>query len=176
MTTPPEQLVVLESPLGRIGFLGNDDVLLGVVLPGGGLGRPSSRPRGPVIDAAAQMKEYLAGRRRQFDLPLGTDGTDFQLAVWSALETIPYGEVRSYGEIADQIGRPASPRPVGQAVGRNPHPIIRPCHRVVASLGLGGYDGQLNTKRALLAIEGALTLAEQGVSGHRHDGACRSLA
>ena len=153
-------LVVLDSPIGTIGFLGDEDALVSVLLPGTPLGTPSARPSGPALDASAQMAEFLAGKRQRFDVPLATVGTPFQRAVWAALETIPFGEVRSYGQIADQIDRPAAARPVGQAVGRNPHPIIRPCHRVVAAEGIGGYDGRLDTKRALLAVEGSLAIAE----------------
>jgi methylated-DNA-[protein]-cysteine S-methyltransferase len=162
-----ETLVLLETRLGTLGFVGDDDVLLGVLLPGRDHATPSTRPTGPAVDAARQMDEYLAGRRRHFDVPLATDGTPFQRAVWAAVETIPFGEVRSYGEVADLIDRPASARPVGQAVGRNPHPIIRPCHRVVASTGIGGYDGHDETKRALLDLEGSLEVACHPSSGAR---------
>jgi len=82
------------------------------------------------------------------------DGTDFQRQVWSELTRIPYGETISYGEVARRVGRPSAPRAVGQANGRNPIPVIVPCHRVVASDGIGGYGGGLNVKRKLLAVEG----------------------
>lgn len=159
-----ETLVVLDSPIGQIGFLGDEQALLGVLLPGMPLGKPTVRPSGPALDASVQMAEFLAGKRQGFDVPLATDGTPFQRQVWAALETIPYGEVRTYGQIADLIDRPAAARPVGQAVGRNPHPIVRPCHRVVAAEGIGGYDGRLDTKRALLEREGTLAIAETGSS------------
>ena len=82
------------------------------------------------------------------------DGTEFQRAVWRELSKIPYGETISYGELARRVGRPKGPRAVGQANGKNPIAIIVPCHRVVASNGLGGYGGGLAMKRALLALEG----------------------
>ena len=159
---PNETFVVLDSAIGTFGFVGDDEALLAVILPGARHRAPSANPRGPALDAKAQMAEYLEGWRTHFDVPLAVDGTPFQRSVWAAIETIPYGEVRSYGEIADMIGRPLSARPVGQAVGRNPHPIIRPCHRVVAAAGIGGYDGRLDTKRTLLDLEGSLSLAESG--------------
>ena len=94
------------------------------------------------------------GDEREFDVPLGLAGTPFQMDVWNELARISYGETISYGELARRVGRPGGPRAVGQANGRNPVPIIVPCHRVVASKGIGGYGGGLAIKRALLALEG----------------------
>ena len=112
----------------------------------------------PVLAAAAtQLAEYFAGERRNFDLPLAPAGTAFQQAVWRALATIPFGEVRSYRDIAGLIGKPAAVRAVGAANSRNPLPIVVPCHRVIGSDGsLTGFAGGLETKRALLALEGSL--------------------
>jgi methylated-DNA-[protein]-cysteine S-methyltransferase len=105
-------------------------------------------------DAAAQLGEYFAGKRREFDLDLAPVGTDFQLRVWQALSEIPYGAVRNYGDIARAIGQRGAARAVGQAVGGNPLPIVIPCHRVIASDGtIGGYSGGLSIKHRLLAIE-----------------------
>ena len=107
-------------------------------------------------DAAAQLGEYFAGQRREFDLELAPYGTDFQLRVWRALRKIPYGAVRNYGDVARSIGRPGAARAVGQAVGGNPLPIVIPCHRVIASDGsIGGYSGGLAIKHRLLGLEGA---------------------
>jgi methylated-DNA-[protein]-cysteine S-methyltransferase len=107
-------------------------------------------------DAAVQLGEYFAGKRRSFELELAPYGTDFQLRVWRALRAIPYGAVRNYGDIARAIGQPGSARAVGQANGCNPLPIVIPCHRVIASDGtIGGYSGGLKIKHRLLAIEGA---------------------
>jgi len=107
-----------------------------------------------VADVAAQLHEYFRGQRCAFDLELAPRGTEFQLAVWKALQRIPYGETRSYAEIARAIGRPAAVRAVGAANGANPIPIVIPCHRVVGSNGsLTGFGGGLETKRWLLALE-----------------------
>ena len=106
---------------------------------------------------AGQLAEYFAGERNHFDLPLNAGGTTFQQAVWSALANIPYGEVRSYKEIAETIGKPKAVRAVGAANGRNPLPIVVPCHRVIGSDGsLTGFAGGLPTKTRLLTLEGAL--------------------
>ena len=107
--------------------------------------------------AAAQLDEYFSGRRKQFELPLSLHGTAFQLACWNALCDIPYGETRSYADIARQIGRPAACRAVGRANGRNPLSIFVPCHRVIGASGqLTGYGGGLDKKEALLRLEGVL--------------------
>jgi O-6-methylguanine DNA methyltransferase len=104
---------------------------------------------------AVQLGEYFAGRRREFDLELRPYGTQFQLRVWQALCDIPFGAVRNYGDIARAIGQPLAARAVGQANGRNPLPIVVPCHRVIASDGsIGGYSGGLEIKHRLLALEG----------------------
>ncbi len=110
--------------------------------------------------AAAQLAEYFEGGRRDFDLELRPEGTSFQCAVWQALADIPYGETVSYGELAETIGRPSAVRAVGAANGRNPLPIVLPCHRVIGSDGsLTGFGGGLPAKRFLLDLEGA-TYAE----------------
>jgi len=107
-------------------------------------------------DAAGQLAEYFAGKRREFTLELAPFGTDFQLRVWRALCKIPYGAVRNYADIARAIGQPGAARAVGQANGCNPLPIVIPCHRVIASDGtIGGYSGGLAIKHRLLALEGS---------------------
>ena len=148
--------VPLETPVGRLVLECDGDVLIGVWLP-----NEHRHPRRdesdvpPVLkETAAQLEEYFAGERTAFDVPMELDGTAFQRQVWTELSRIPYGETISYGELARRVGRPNGPRAVGQANGRNPIPIIVPCHRVVASNGIGGYGGGLKVKRALLAIEG----------------------
>lgn len=106
---------------------------------------------------AAQLREYFAGTRTTFDLPLEPSGTDFQLSVWELLRKIPYGVTTSYGELARRLGDPKASRAVGAANGANPIPIIVPCHRVVGSKGeLTGFGGGLDRKRWLLEHEGAL--------------------
>jgi len=105
-----------------------------------------------------QLEEYFAGNRRQFDFPLDLRGTDFQLSCWNALLAIPYGETRSYADIARAIGKQNAFRAVGMANNRNPIAIVVPCHRVIASDGgLCGYGGGLDVKKKLLELEGALT-------------------
>jgi O-6-methylguanine DNA methyltransferase len=110
-------------------------------------------------EAARQLRAYFAGQLRRFDLPLDLRGTDFQLRVWRELERIPYGETRSYLEIAEGIGAPRAVRAVGAANGANPIPIMVPCHRVIGAGGkLVGYGGGLPLKKRLLQLEGALAL------------------
>ncbi|CAN5360680.1 methylated-DNA--[protein]-cysteine S-methyltransferase [soil metagenome] len=105
----------------------------------------------------AQLEEYFAGTRRTFDLPLAPHGTDFQRTVWRTLATIPYGETISYAQLAARAGRPGAARAVGAANGRNPLPIVVPCHRVIGASGdLTGFGGGLPVKRFLLQLEGAL--------------------
>lgn len=115
----------------------------------------------PTLQATArQLGEYFAGNRQRFELPLDFVGTDFQRQVWAALLTIPFGETRSYGDIARQIGNPSAVRAVGAANGRNPISIIAPCHRVIGASGsLTGFAGGLQAKQYLLALEGRESLA-----------------
>jgi methylated-DNA-[protein]-cysteine S-methyltransferase len=108
----------------------------------------------PFAAARGQLLEYFAGERKSFDLPLAPSGTEFQLAVLGALQSIPYGTTVSYADIARQLGRPKAVRAVGAANGRNPIPIIIPCHRVIGSGGqLTGFGGGLPVKEALLRLE-----------------------
>ena len=114
------------------------------------------RPDDPLLrEAAAQVTDYFAGKRTQFELPLDLHGSPFQQSVWRALRSIECGATRSYADIARGIGSPQAVRAVGAAVGRNPISVIVPCHRVLGSGGqLTGYAGGLDRKRALLALEG----------------------
>jgi O-6-methylguanine DNA methyltransferase len=110
-----------------------------------------------------QLEEYFAGRRRKFNVPLDLRGTDFQKRCWQELLKIPYGETRSYADIARAIGNPLAVRAVGLANGQNPTAIIVPCHRVIGSDGsLTGYGGGLEIKRKLLELEGALSCTLSG--------------
>lgn len=121
------------------------------------LPRPPGAPRRNTVVRAAeqQLREYFAGTRTAFDLPLAPAGTEFQQKVWSALRRIPFGRVRSYGEIARALHKPAAARAVGAACGRNPLPIVVPCHRVVGTTGnLTGFAGGLEMKSWLLQHEG----------------------
>ena len=116
----------------------------------------------PVLQAAeAQLREYFAGERRAFDLPLAPRGTPFQLQVWHELARIPFGATISYAQLAQRIGKPSAMRAVGAANGRNPLPIVLPCHRVIGADGsLTGFGGGLPTKQFLLQLEGAMAPAK----------------
>lgn len=140
------------------------DVLLGLTLEAGGNGlrvirftsiAPVTQSPGPVVRRAErQLREYLAGDRFHFDLPLDPEGSSFQLEVWSALSAIPYAETRSYRDIAIAVNRPRGFQAIGQANTRNPLPIIVPCHRVINADGsMGGYGGGLERKKILLQLE-----------------------
>ncbi len=108
----------------------------------------------PFIQAKSQLEEYFAGQRQEFDLPLAPKGTEFQLAVWQALRQIPYGATCTYRDIAQEVGNVKAVRAVGAANGRNPLPIVVPCHRVIGSNGkLTGFGGGLDTKAFLLGLE-----------------------
>jgi methylated-DNA-[protein]-cysteine S-methyltransferase len=149
------------SPIGELVVSGNGHAVTGVLLPSPrsragsrGAGTEGAPARGPLREAARQLDQYFAGKRKAFDLPLAVSGTQFQEQVWLALAEIPYGETISYAELARWVGRPQAFRAVGQANGANPIPIILPCHRVIAADGtIGGYGGGLATKRRLLALE-----------------------
>jgi methylated-DNA-[protein]-cysteine S-methyltransferase len=142
-----------EYPIGPLGIVEEAGAITGVffgkTLPDCGVGETSG-----IKKAADQLAEYFDGTRRSFDLPLALKGTDFQVAVWEALLTIPLGETRTYQDIAVQIGRPKAARAVGMANNRNPIVIIVPCHRVIGKDGgLTGYGGGLPVKRYLLDLE-----------------------
>jgi O-6-methylguanine DNA methyltransferase len=123
------------------------------------IGQAPQRPdwSGLAAFALDQIAEYLAGRRREFDLPLDVRGTDFQRRMWAAVAAIPYGQTRTYADIARVLGQPRAVRAVGAANGANPLPLIVPCHRVIGSDGsLTGYGGGLDVKRKLLEMEQGL--------------------
>ena len=148
----------LSTPIGELLLAGDQDALSLVGFPEGAM-RHDPEPEWiyneqPLANARKQLTEYFAGERKDFDLPLSLHGTEFQLRVLEELKTIPYGETTSYGDIAKRIGRPKAVRAVGAANGRNPIPIIVPCHRVIGSSGhLTGFGGGLDTKTALLRLE-----------------------
>lgn len=107
-----------------------------------------------LLEAAGQLRAYFAGDLREFDLPLAPRGTEFQRQVWAAVSAIPHGATATYSEIAAAVGRPSARRAVGAANGRNPLPVIVPCHRVIGAAGaLTGYGGGLDRKRSLLDLE-----------------------
>ncbi len=150
----------MESPVGPLLLAGDGRKLELISFQAGPHARrapptwlASARPFRPVL---AQLEEYFAGARREFDLPLAPRGSPFQRAVWQALTRIPYGETVSYGELARRIGHPQASRAVGLANRTNPLPIVVPCHRVIGADGsLTGFGGGLEIKRRLLALERA---------------------
>jgi methylated-DNA-[protein]-cysteine S-methyltransferase len=145
----------VESPVGPWGVEGTDDAVTAIYLPGEHRRASTGTPPKAVAKAAKQLEEYFKGKRRHFDIALAdVDATSFQRDVWDALVAIPFGEVRTYGEVADSVERPRASRAVGNANHANPWPIIVPCHRVVATSGLGGYGGGDAVKRYLLELEG----------------------
>jgi methylated-DNA-[protein]-cysteine S-methyltransferase len=150
------QWTFFDSPIGRLTLVADGAALAALHLPAHAETPPGQEtPHDPLLSAArAQLAEYFAGQRRDFDLPLAPQGTAFQRAVWRELLHIPFGATASYGEVALRVGRPRAVRAVGGANGRNPIALIVPCHRVIGSNGtLTGYGGGLPTKRWLLAHE-----------------------
>jgi|SRR5579859_6862174 len=159
----PAQLFLteLDTPTGSLKLFANDSALVTVWWDQGeglstafsGAVRNDSHPI--LNETARQLREYFDGKRRQFDLPLDPHGTDFQKKTWLALRQIPFGQTRTYGDIARQIQMPAASRAVGAANGKNPIPIIVPCHRVIGANGtLTGFGGGLQYKALLLSLEG----------------------
>jgi methylated-DNA-[protein]-cysteine S-methyltransferase len=153
-----------DTPAGRFGVLATEAGVRAVLLPSTKRRRPTARGADPAAEAvaehaAAQLREYLDGDRRELDFPLDWSlAGDGQRVVLETLRVIaPYGHVVTYGELARRSGCPGGARAVGQAMARNPLPLVVPCHRVVAAAGLGGYGGGLPLKRWLLALEGAIT-------------------
>lgn len=147
-----------ESPVGRLLLVGSPAGLRFVSFSNGKRAVSVSpewvEDRAVFNSAIAQLEEYFAGRRKSFDLALFPQGTPFQKQVWSALQTIPYGETISYKDLAQRIGKPKTVRAVGAANGANPIPIIIPCHRVIGNDGsLTGFGGGLPLKKRLLELE-----------------------
>jgi methylated-DNA-[protein]-cysteine S-methyltransferase len=147
----------IDSPIGPLALAGHGRVLINLRMVDQ-THEPSRadwvRDDRAFPDAVEQLEAYFAGERTDFDLELNLVGSEFQRRVWQALLTIPYGETRSYGEVADQIGASGAARAVGLANGRNPIAIIVPCHRVIGASGsLTGYGGGLDRKRSLLELE-----------------------
>ena len=149
------------SPVGDLLLAADDEGLRFLSFP---TGRSPMRPHsswqrgsGPLKQAIEQLDAYFAGELTRFDLKLAPQGNPFQLAVWRALLNIPYGQTKSYGEIAREVGDPGASRPVGAANGANPIAIVIPCHRVIGSTGkLTGFGGGIEVKAALLTLEGVL--------------------
>lgn len=156
----------IATPIGDLTVVASErgvrEVRWGRQDDGGSLPAPKAREH--LERVVEQLGEYFRGERREFDLALDLEGTEFQRLVWSELTRIPFGATSSYGAIAGEVGRPAAARAVGAATGRNPAPVIVPCHRVVGASGsLTGFAGGLDTKRALLTHEA--TVAGAGREG-----------
>ncbi len=150
----------MDTPVGRLKLVAGGKGLAAVLWPDdnprrvplGALTEDTANPF--LIQAEQELTEYFAGQRSAFTVPLDFNGTEFQQSVWQVLLTIPFGETRSYGQIAAQLGRPSASRAVGAANGKNPISIIAPCHRVIGTNGkLTGFAGGLETKAHLLALE-----------------------
>ncbi|MEO8946034.1 MAG: methylated-DNA--[protein]-cysteine S-methyltransferase [Gemmatimonadaceae bacterium] len=152
---------IIKSPIGRLKLVASDKGLAAILWENDNPRRvrlnivAEDRTNPILVSVAQQLSEYFAGERTTFDVPLDFAGTTFQRKVWRALLTIPFGETRSYGQIAKQIRNPTAMRAVGAANGKNPIGIIAPCHRVIGASGkLTGFAGGLETKAHLLALEG----------------------
>lgn len=156
------RITTVASPVGQLKLVASETGLAAILwendppgrVPLGELTDDSDHP--VLLQASSELQEYFAGTRRSFTVALDPGGTHFQKKVWAALLTIPYGETRSYGELARQIGNPKAARAVGAANAKNPLSIITPCHRAIGSNGtLTGFAGGLATKRFLLSLEAA---------------------
>lgn len=150
---------VLSSPVGSLRIVVDDrSRLLAIDFHiDSGRGTSAKPSRAKCARVAQQLREYFRGERRRFELELRPSGTDFQRSVWKELLRVPYGTTITYRELARRVGRPKAVRAVGQANGRNPIPIVVPCHRVIGADGkLTGFGGGLDVKRRLLDLEGAV--------------------
>ncbi|HVW63850.1 MAG TPA: methylated-DNA--[protein]-cysteine S-methyltransferase [Nitrosospira sp.] len=160
----PYACKIIDSPAGKLTLVANNSKLSAILWEND---KPNRVPLGPMREerdnpvlakAEQQLNEYFAGKRSRFELELEFVGTEFQRKVWEALLTIPFGETRSYREIALQIGNPKAVRAVGAAIGKNPVSIVAPCHRVLGTSGdLTGFAGGIGTKRLLLDLETSAT-------------------
>jgi methylated-DNA-[protein]-cysteine S-methyltransferase len=147
--------IVHDSPIGLLTLVSDGASLVGLHFEGWGIPEGAERTPDVVLTTAArQLDAYFAGRLKAFDLPLAPAGTVFQRRVWDALRAIPFGETRSYGQLATAIGKPSAMRAVGAANGSNPIVIVVPCHRVIGADGsLTGFGGGLERKKFLLSLE-----------------------
>ena len=165
---PETFYTTLDSPLGTLRATATEAGLRTIMLPGEGpAGEPDpswTRQDARFEPLARQLEAYFQRRLQTFDLPLALEGTEFQKRVWQELMKVPYGTTSSYAEIARRIGRPSATRAVGAANGRNPLPIIVPCHRIIGHNGsLTGYGGGLAAKRLLLELEGAIVAGDSNL-------------
>ena len=145
------------SPIGDLLLVADEEGLVRVEFAGAAAPDDAPRDDNRLAPVLRQLAEYFGGHRTHFDITLAPRGTPFQLDVWRTLQRIPYGETRSYADVARSIGRPTATRAVGAANGANPIPIIIPCHRVIGSNGsLTGFGGGMGVKRRLLDLESGL--------------------
>lgn len=148
----------IPSPVGELTLIASEKKLVSVLWNATSINARKSPYHPILLETEKQLREYFTGKRKAFALPLAVDGTVFQKRVWTALQKIPYGETRSYGELAKSIGSPKACRAVGGANGKNPLSIVVPCHRVIGSDGsLTGFGGGIRRKQILLAIESGKT-------------------
>src|SRR5437016_7044234 len=142
----------IPSLIGDLTIEEQDDAIIAI----NWANRPAGNGSPLLAEAARQLAAYFDGKLSHFDLPLAPAGSPFERSVWAAMQAIPFGQTRCYGDLAHTVG--SAPRAVGRACGKNPIPIVIPCHRVLAKGGMGGYSGEggLVTKQRLLALEGAL--------------------
>ena len=150
-----QKVSFIMTPVGKMGIIEENDAIMHLYFSDGSLPEGAELKETELIKKAkTQLQEYFSGRRKDFDLPLKPSGTAFQQAVWQALCSIPYGETRSYKDIASQIGNQKACRAVGMANNRNPIAIVVPCHRVIGANGkMVGYAGGLSVKEHLLQLE-----------------------
>ncbi|MFG2497770.1 methylated-DNA--[protein]-cysteine S-methyltransferase [Streptomyces sp. NPDC048441] len=162
------QHTLIDSPYGPLTLVATEGTLSGLYMTEQRHRPPEEtfgdRDEGPFGETISQLEAYFAGELTEFDLPMRLDGTPFQRTVWQQLQLIPYGETRTYGQLADALGKPNASRAVGLANGKNPIGVIVPCHRVIGAGGsLTGYGGGLDRKQRLLAFEGATPATEDAL-------------
>lgn len=162
-TIHPRNYQYLSSPLGKLRLVSDGEHIVSIEFDGRYYLEPFDvkASDAALTSCAAQLEEFFIGKRTVFDLPLAPRGTPFQHYVWAELKKIPFGALRSYRDIAQAIKKPSAARAVGAANGRNPIPIVVPCHRVIGSDGsLTGFAGGLEAKKILLRLEGSLPMTQ----------------
>ncbi len=141
------------TPIGNIVIISEREKIIEIVLKNSLEKETPTQKFQKNPQITKQIQEYLSGKRKQFKLKYSPEGTEFEKAVWHEITKIPYGEIRTYKQVASAIGKPKALRAVGNALSKNPIPLIIPCHRVVASQGWGGYSSGINIKKKLLTLE-----------------------
>ncbi|MCQ2071369.1 MAG: methylated-DNA--[protein]-cysteine S-methyltransferase [archaeon] len=149
----PEHIHTYLTAIGMVSLTGDGERITGVYLPNYNLPAMPEGEDEVMEEAIKQLEEYFSGRRKDFDIPVYQEGTDFQKDIWDAMCRIGYGETVTYGRLAEMAGHPGAYRAAGTACGGNRLPIIIPCHRIVASNGIGNYGGGVSLKKRLLTLE-----------------------